>query len=114
MNKLHLYPQYHEHDHASIVGTREALTALRDALTRVLDGPLSSDFVRAFPEDGEGFSLVLLRTEDPKVWEALDLPYADRPRYIRQREDGKYAIELIDDAIYDQLYARPSGGPVDS
>lgn len=44
---LHLYPQPYNHAEAWMVGDRESLTAIRDAITRVLEGPDTATSVRA-------------------------------------------------------------------
>jgi len=75
-DKLHLYAQPQQHDAAWIVGDLTALTALRDAINRVIDGKQASG-AKSFTEDGEGYTAIVLRVEDPEVWEEMALPYTD-------------------------------------
>lgn len=53
---LHIYSPYQWHDEAFIVGTREALTALRDAIAEALSGAEGSAASLSFAADGEGFA----------------------------------------------------------
>ena len=69
---LHLFAQQAWHDDAHIVGNRRGLTALRDALTRALDGDLG--VAEVFVEDGEGYFAVCRLREDMRD---IALPYTD-------------------------------------
>lgn len=76
MSYLHLYAQSQWHDDAYLVGNRPALTALRDALTRLLDGSASTETLLVYANDGEGYDL-LARLVDQPVFDALTAPYTD-------------------------------------
>jgi hypothetical protein len=73
---LHLYAQAQWHDDAYLVGNRGGLTALRDALTRLLDGSASKETVLAYTNDGEGYDLTV-HLVTPEVFGALTVPYTD-------------------------------------
>jgi len=72
---LHLYAQDMQHDPAAIVGTREGLEALRDAITRALDTgqPASAP---AMTDDGEHYGAVVVPVT-PAQMDGLPLPYTD-------------------------------------
>lgn len=75
MSKLHIYGPISHHDHSFIVGTRETLKRLRDAIDSALaegKGKLST-----FTADGEGFELEVYREEEECYWDNALLPYTD-------------------------------------
>jgi hypothetical protein len=51
---LHIHAQSHEHSHATIIGTREALIAMRDAIDRALTDKNGETEMKAMAGDGEG------------------------------------------------------------
>ena len=75
--KLHIYGQQLNHDAAWLVGDKQALYELRDAVDRAIqDGNTCLDFEA---QDGEGYSLYIAEVETKDMtWEQLDLPYTDR------------------------------------
>lgn len=65
---LHVVPQYTYHGDAEIVGTAEALTALRDAISYALKrGEADMD---TFASDGEGYTLTVRKLEPATFQEA--------------------------------------------
>ena len=71
---LHIYAQRFEHDDAQIVGTREALIALRDYIDHVLHG--GTDLRGSFAADGEGYWIEIKLS----TWEDMNEmppPYMD-------------------------------------
>jgi hypothetical protein len=65
---LHVVPQYTYHDDAEILGTAEALTALRDAISYALKrGEAEMD---TFASDGEGYTLMVRKLEPAAFGEA--------------------------------------------
>ena len=100
---LHLYPQPYNHADAWMVGDRESLTAIRDAITRVLDGPDAATSVRAFCEDGEGYAFIVMRQEDPEVWRRMLLPYAELDV---QDPNGTHPSSEVPKAVYRDLVLR--------
>lgn len=81
MTMLHIYAQPEWHCDAYILGDRESLARLRDALTRALDTG-QPQTVEAFTSDGEGFSAVVAVCDDDN----LALPYTDEA--ARERDSG--------------------------
>lgn len=74
---LHLYQHSTNHGDAAIVGNVQALTALRDALTLLIDDAVKRDIrISVVPgDDGEGYSLRIYRCDKPitdRFW--VDLP----------------------------------------
>jgi len=105
MSKLHVYPQEHNHDDAWLVGDRVSLTALRDALTRLLDGggPTAAS-IQTFCEDGEGYTLIVMHEETGEAWQRLCLPYA---RMEDQRDGSTHPWSEVDDELYMTLVRGP-------
>ena len=80
---LHVHGQYAYHDGAKLVGTREALTALRDAIDRALADKNGESEMGAIAGDGEGHGIEIRRVPRSAVQNS-PVPYtADyaRPRY---------------------------------
>jgi hypothetical protein len=79
MAKLHVYSQYQPHCPAFIVGDREGLITLRQALTDLLEKSESCLEIELYTHDGEGYPLGLVRLEDhdEESWENLYYPYSD-------------------------------------
>lgn len=70
---LHIYAQEFWHSPAEIMGSREALKALRDVIdTALLTGQESHS--KAMAVDGEGYS-VIINIRDEKALNARPLPY---------------------------------------
>lgn len=73
--KLHIHGPTYYHDHSFIIGDRESLELLRDAIDSALaegQGKATS-----FTADGEGFDLEVYREEDDSYWDKALLPYTD-------------------------------------
>jgi hypothetical protein len=68
---LHVVPQYTYHADAEIVGTADALTALRDAISYALKRGESE--IDTFGSDGEGYTLTVRKLTDPEF--AEQTPY---------------------------------------
>jgi len=66
---LHIYGQEAWHDEAYLVGNRQALKALRDALTMLVDRDevKAAVDIEVFANDGEGYSLSVVLDDSP--WE---------------------------------------------
>jgi len=89
---LHIYGQYIYHGPATIKGTRDGLTALRDAITKALE--CGEETAEAFASDGEGYGVNILRVNthaslgDPEyIYEAefrVGIRAAEREREIRK------------------------------
>ena len=73
---LHIYAQDVWHDEAFIVGNREGLEALRDALNKALENPFST--ARCFVNDGEGYACYIAECKDEQKLDLLAVPYTDQ------------------------------------
>lgn len=73
-NILHIYSQEIWHDSAHIVGTKDALIALRDAIDLALKE--NKSMFESFTNDGEGFP-VIINLLDEKTLAKLSVPYID-------------------------------------
>ncbi len=91
---LHVYSPLFWHDNAHIVGTRDALEMLRDAIDRALsEGKAITPGV--FGADGEGYEVrVVALSADDERWHRLASPYTD-----------EMARELRDNAIWPSHFA---------
>lgn len=72
--RLHIYAQQMWHDEAYIVGERDALESLRDAITRALVN--NSARMCAYCNDGEGYDIHVLCVDEEKAG-ILPAPYTD-------------------------------------
>lgn len=73
---LHVYGQNSWHDDVCVLGSRKALTNLRNAIDRVLatnEPKLSEGMV----SDGEGFCVLVGVVEDEEIESKLAVPYID-------------------------------------
>jgi hypothetical protein len=75
---LHIYAQAFWHEEAVIVGTREALLALADAINVAVlkDNSDGVERMEAYTADGEGYD-VRIRLMDENSMNKLVLPYTD-------------------------------------
>lgn len=72
-NLLHVYAQGQWHGDAWLVGDREGLTALRDAVDRALtDGSAACE---AFVDDGEGYAVLVVHLDHDGPWGRMRSPY---------------------------------------
>jgi len=76
MNLMNIYPQIAEHTEAKIVGNKEALVLLRDAIDRAIkEGKSATPSMTEaviFATDGEGYEIQVERMPDSwddKKWE---------------------------------------------
>jgi len=74
---LHVFSQSFEHDDAAVVGTREALLALKAGIERALADERGVAMVDARVNDGEGFFLNVYCVDD-RTMRFVGVPYADR------------------------------------
>lgn len=84
----HIYAQEAFHDEAFIVGNRDYLHALRDAITAALKGGFGK--AEGFVSDGEGFDTMVVLHDHPlgEKWSQLQVPYTiDYARERRQPWD---------------------------
>ncbi len=87
---LHVYSSHAHHDDAFIIGNRDALAALRDAIDSALEGGIAK--TDAFICDGEGFSTYVVAV-DEQMGNKLSTPYtAD---YLTQRDGVVYPWQIV-------------------
>ncbi len=109
---LHVYGQHAQHSPLGIVGNRNGLTVLRDAIDAVLRGeyrPRPPDapagramenHTSAMTSDGEGYSVVVELVERPwghREWETRPLPYTDP--VLHGKPDPTFAIAVLKNAL---------------
>lgn len=109
MNLLHIYAQAWEHNDAWIVGTREGLTALRDALNRALTNEQTAPAAcLQFVTDGEGYTCFIVPNDadwQSEKWMKLYRPYTDETaKDHRKDEDVLSPYQLLGKEAYRRLY----------
>jgi hypothetical protein len=109
MNLLHIYAQAWEHSDAWIVGNRDGLTALRDALNRALANEKTEPVAcLQFAADGEGFACFIVPNDadwQGEKWQKLYRPYTDETaRDHRKDKDVLAPYQLLGDGEYRRLY----------
>ncbi len=101
---LHIYPHAHPRSKIEIIGTKNALRALKDALDAAIK---SKDSMACAPnfydKDGEGYGVMILCNDEPwdsRVWAETCLPYPgdDAPF------DGKSTKDMKDIVGSDKYY----------
>lgn len=102
-NLLHIYSQCYSHGEAWVCGDREALTALRGALDRVLTGPDRAAAMTSFTNDGEGYTTFVVLTEDTTI----SLPYA----ISEHANHGTHPFDLVGRKRYRELLGLPPKEP---
>jgi hypothetical protein len=88
MKLIHIYGQQFFHDDAFIIGTREGLTALRDAINEALEKGRA--VTEVFVNDGEGYDICIALNDSnclSPFWNKLAVPYADEMA-SEKREDA--------------------------
>lgn len=76
MNTLHIYGQRWWHDTATVMGDRESLERLRDAIIVALENGIGE--CEAMTSDGEGYTVrVMLIPPEADLWPRFALPYRD-------------------------------------
>jgi len=101
--KLHVYAQPFSHGDAWLVGNRDSLIALRDAIADALEGPVHAGSVHAFATDGEGYTAIVLLEEDPEAWNRLLLPYAE---LSDERDEATHPFSEMARDLYKMLLGR--------
>jgi len=72
---LHIYAQDIFHAPAYVIGNREGLEQLRDAINIALVDGVASKV--AFASDGEGYEIYVGKTSTNKQWSNVQMPYTD-------------------------------------
>lgn len=72
-NVLHVYSQRQWHDDAYIVGDKESLQLLADAINKAISS--GEGACQSCVNDGEGFDVHIRRVDDPQLLDKLAVPY---------------------------------------
>ena len=72
---LHIYGQRWWHNDAYLVGTRDALTDLRDAITAILESG-EPKLVEVFANDGEGYEVSVFVVDEEQM-ARMAVPYTN-------------------------------------
>jgi hypothetical protein len=95
---LHIYSQLMWHSDASIIGNRNGLTVLRDAIDDALQNGKSE--THAMVSDGEGFLVSITMENHPwhgEAWKHISMPYTD-PTACGRR-DPNWDIQMLKQAL---------------
>ncbi len=94
MPVLHIYGQSAQHSEAYLLGNREGLTKLRDAIDRAIQ--TGEGWHEAFVNDGEGFATIVVcrdRSFTDPWWQNIARPYTDEyARDTRPEADGPWSM----------------------
>ena len=82
---LHVYGQFCWHSEAAIVGTKNGLVALRDAISKAID--TGSGTAEAFATDGEGYAIEVRRSIRSSMGEPQYAIYGLRAKIDEMRRD---------------------------
>lgn len=78
MDILHIYAQDSWHQTATIVGNREGLQKLANALNKLLSITSGhAETFETFANDGEGYECRVLWLEHEATWQQIATPYTD-------------------------------------
>lgn len=104
---LHLYPGAFWHSDGAIVGTREGLAELRDALDSALRS--GNAVAGAVVKDGEGYCIYVHRVSDEDM-EKMALPYTDEMAAESEDSDALWPHQLGHRAeeAYCEKFLRPN------
>lgn len=95
---LHLYAQAYQHQEAWMVGTRDGLTALRDALNVALASNEPTPLTTS-TNDGEGYKVVIWPVSEAKMQD-FKTPYTDPMGH----QAGKSPFMMMDPETYRRLF----------
>ncbi len=101
---LHIYGQESFHDAAMIVGNREALIELANAIDKALDGH-GNGTSEAFVSDGEGYGVRVVLYDKPwDEWHKLPMPYTED--YAKERRPRKELLWPHEIWLYNEAMNR--------
>lgn len=101
---LHVYSPLIWHDDAFILGNRKGLEALRDRIDRALEHGASMDATGGFfQNDGEGYTVSVLRIDDDLI-DRIPCSYTDDCA----RDDGSHEVWR---EVRDRLCEAPDAKP---
>lgn len=75
-SRLHLYQHNGPKSRGYIIGERQALRALSEALRKAADGVLGSETVTVYGNDGHDYEVFITRDVSEQEWQTLDCPEA--------------------------------------
>jgi hypothetical protein len=87
-NALHIYGQDAWHDHALLIGSREALEALSALIDRALAADLPQEDDPFFTADGEGYAVAVAVVPADEIAD-YPLPYLDE--IARDDDTGRWS-----------------------
>lgn len=95
---VQVYDHQDSHMEVFIVGNKEGLLKLRNAIDSALESKSNFDIAPVFVSDGEGYELVVVNNK--LSFENLMLPYTDLLIHPKNKYQGKHPFSLIDPIEY--------------
>ena len=97
-SRLHIYPPQGPKSRAYILGERQALRALSEALRKAADGVLGSETVTLYSNDGHDYEIFVTRELSELEWQTLTSPtdvvsiktYDDVRNELKQRQNSSF------------------------
>lgn len=97
-SRLHIYPPQGPKSRAYILGERQALRALSEALRKAADGVLGSETVTLYGNDGHDYEIFVTRELSETEWQTLASPtdvvsiktYDDVRNELKQRQNSSF------------------------
>lgn len=86
----HIYAQEFWHCDSYIIANKEGLSRIREALNEAIASESGESSIELMCNDGEGYTLKVVRREGEEVWNKLALPYTDADV---KDEDLKIGVE---------------------
>lgn len=100
---LCIYSPQFWHDSAIILGDRDALTQLRDALNRALDRPETPSTAEVFAPDGEGYHVLISERTSEEMFGIApaytNTDFADRDQVSDALEDAFKKLTGLHEAL---------------
>jgi hypothetical protein len=111
---LHVYGQETWHNTVHVLGSRDGLAALEDAVHRAIDDPAGVGATpTVWPSDGEGYRVIVVRAENESFFQQQGAPYfgeecrgSEKPGMLTPAE----LVEAVSAAIRDADDRKETGG----
>lgn len=103
-SRLHLYQHDGPKSRGYIIGEKQALRALSEALRKAADGVLGSETVTVYGNDGHDYEVFITRDVSEQEWQTLDRP--EKLTSIQTIDQIKQELEQRNRQQHDQTDTR--------
>lgn len=105
---LHIYGQYHPHGEAYLVGNREGLLALRDAIDKALNEEAGVAGAHVAPADRETYPVIVIYNDDVDKLGLLGPTYCEpETKAFPWHPDNLSGFDLVPPDTYTALMRGP-------